>query len=206
MGVLAVAASGSQAVAAEDLRRYTVHGQPISVAVPATWRALDSHQARSDEKAVKRFVQGDPDFLSIALALNRKGSPLKFVAIDPKVRFRTRQGQAYRAAMNVIVTPASQGLSFERFRRNNVDEVRNQIGSDLISIVDDVVKIGGKQALRVRVTRKQQVGNQTLTIVDDQFAFLRPGRSIHFTYETVKQLASLYDSAFRESAMSIRIG
>jgi hypothetical protein len=181
--------------AASGLKQYVVPGQGISFSVPETWRAIDYRQARSVEQA-ERFVRGNPDFVATINALQSPRSPLKFVAIDPKVHFRTPGGRAFRASVNVIVTRASPGLTFERHRRALLNQLRKQLGSSATSIVDDVVTIAGQQAIRVRVSRRQKVDNVTLTILDTQLAFLRSGRGIYITYETVKELRSRYEPVF----------
>src|SRR5262245_29101255 len=73
--------------ATTDLKTYVIPGQGISLAVPATWRAIDYRQARSRAQ-IKRFLRGHPvDFYSTITTLRAPGSPIKFVAIDPEVHF-----------------------------------------------------------------------------------------------------------------------
>jgi hypothetical protein len=196
---------GGTTSGAEVLKRYVIPGEGISLSLPRSWRAIDYRQVRSRNRdAVARFVRGDPDFYAPIEALGNPKSPFRFMAINPRVDFRTPDDRAIRTSMNVLVTPAAAGLTFDRYRQNVVAGIRRLLPRDAV-MIDDVVVLGGKRAVRSRVTYRRQVGSVTLTLYDEQYSFLRPGRSIHITYETPKRVATRYAAAFRASAASITI-
>lgn len=186
----------------EPLTRYTVPGEGISLSVPSSWRAIDYRRARSIDE-IKRFVQADPDFYPPIETLTNPGSPLKFVAINPLVDFRTPEGRAIRSSINILVGRASAGLTLEHYRLSLVDQIRRIVKP--VRMIDDVVEIGGKQAIRIRLTQRRQVGRYTFRFNDTQYAFVRPGQTVVVTYETLTRVAGRYAAVLRASAESISV-
>ena len=191
--LLAIAALAGSAAGAERFQRHAVRGHGVSLAVPASWVAVDG---RVPQAVVDELSRDNPTLAPFLQQLGRPSSPMKLIALDPAVR------RGFATNVNVVVASLPAGLTFAGYRRGLVGEIR-AIGAR--GVKHRVVEIRGARAVRVEyrfdITVQTKRTVQTL-----QYAFLRPGRSIVVTYTTLPSLAGRYAATFRRSAASFRFG
>jgi len=192
--VLVLLAAGivGSALGAEKYRRYAVRGEGISVAVPAAWAATAGGVSQA---VLERLARENPKLAPFVRGLGGPNSPMKFIALDPKVR------DGFATNVNVVVVPARPGITFAQYRQALLAELRSVVGSEPIE--QSVARIGGVRAVRFRYRLRLTFG-RTITAQTLQYAFLRPGRSVIVTYTTLPRFASTYMETFARSAASIR--
>jgi hypothetical protein len=179
------------AVAAERFKRHAVRGQGVSLAVPASWVAVD---ASIPEDALDKLRRENPKLAPYLGQLSGPGSAAKFLALDPAVR------GGFATNVNVVVAPIPS-MTFDAYRTAIVAEIRSIVGSAKVD--QRAVTIGGVRGVRVSYPFRITVG-RTYTVATLQYAFPRPGRSVVVTYTTLPRLKSPYAPTFARSAASIR--
>ena len=189
--VLAALALAASATAATGLRRHPVSGQGLSLSVPAKWVVVDS---RLPASFVDRIARENPGLAPFVTALKSPTSPTKFIALDPQIQL------GFATNVNVVATPLPTGVSFEVYRAALKRELQSIVHGP---IAQDVVRINGARAVRVRYRLQIKIG-KTVTVQTLQYGFPRAGRSVVVTYSTLPQLASRYERTFAASAASIR--
>jgi hypothetical protein len=189
--VLAFAIVASTANAAEPFTRHAVRGQGVSLAVPASWVAVDSRVPRA---VVDRLGRENPRLAPFLGQLSAPNSPTKFLALDPVVR------SGFATNVNVVVTPLPSGLTFDQYHRGVASQLR-AIGARAVR--QSVVVMRGARAVRLQYRFTLRLGT-ALTVQTLQYAFLLRGRSVVLTYTTLPALAGRYAATFRRSAASIR--
>jgi hypothetical protein len=190
VGALAASALGT-AVAADRYKRHAVRGQGVSLAVPASWVAVD---ATLPDAAVARLQRENPKLARYLGQLSGPRSAAKFLALDPAVQ------NGFATNVNVVVAPIPS-VSFEVYRAAIVNEIQSLIGS--AKVVHRPVTINGARGLRLSYPFQITVG-RTYTVSTLQYAFPRVGRSVVVTYTTLPRLKTRYAPTFARSAASIR--
>ena len=187
---LALAVAGT-AAGATGLKRHTVGGQGISLAVPASWTVVDG---RLPSGIVDRIARENPQLAPFVSSVKTPNAPTKFIALDSNVRL------GFATNVNVVVTPLPYAVPFAAYRTALTSELRALAKGP---IAQKVVTVNGARAVRVRYQLRIRVG-KSLTVQTLQYAFLRKGRSVVVTYSTLPQLAARYAQTFSVSAASIR--
>lgn len=192
VATLAVAtALVGQALGAERFKRHTVPGEQMSLAVPASWKAVDANLPAS---TLREFERQNPKLAPYIRQLTGPNSPARFLAFDPALR------SGFATNVNVVAVPIPN-VTFAQYRAALVGEIRSLVGSEPIAA--RTVKVSNQRALRLSY-RLQITAGSRVTVQTLQYAFQRPGRSIVVTYTTLPALKSRYASTFSRSAASIR--
>jgi hypothetical protein len=126
------------AIGAERFQRHVVRGHDVSLAVPASWVAVDS---RVPPAVIARFSRDNPKLAPFLQQLSLGSSPMKFLALDPVVR------SDFATNVNVVVAPLPSGLTFASYQRGLTAEVR-AIGAR--GLQKRAVTIHGARALRLQ--------------------------------------------------------
>jgi hypothetical protein len=178
--------------AAESFRRHAVPGHGISLSVPASWVAT---KRALSPAVVDQLARENPTLAPFVRGLGGPNSPMKFIALDPKLQ------NGFATNVNVVVAAAqSAGVMFDQYRQALLAELRGIVQG---KITQSVARIRGAQALRVSYRLRLSLG-RAVTVQTLQYAFLRPGRSVVVTYTTLPSLSPSYAATFRKSAASIR--
>jgi hypothetical protein len=180
------------AAGASALKRHTVPGEGISLAVPASWVVVDS---RLTAEAVDHLLRENPKFAPFLQSLRSTTGPTKFIALDPHLR------NGFATNVNVVVTPVASWMTFSVYRRALALESGRIAKSQ---VEQKIVTIHGVRAVRIRYQLEMRLAGKAVTVQTLQYAFLRPARSIVVTYTTPAALAGLYARAFARSAATIR--
>jgi hypothetical protein len=190
LAVTVVAASlVATAGAAERFERHTIRGEGMSLAVPASWVAVD---ATLPAAALERLRRENPRLSPYLVP--RSGSRAKFLALDPSVK------GGFATNVNVVVS-AIPSVTFDVYRAAILSEIRSLLGSAKVS--HRTVKIGGVRGVRLSYRFRVTFG-RTYTVSAIQYGLLRPGKNVVVTYTTLPRLAARYAPTFARSAASIR--
>ena len=179
------------ASAAERYKRHSVPGQSLSLAVPASWVAVN---ATLPDAAIERLRRENPRLAPYLGQLSGPGSAAKFLALDPAVE------NGFATNVNVVVAPIPS-VTFDVFRVAIVNEIRTLVGSAKVD--HRAVRINGARGVRIAYPFRITVG-RTYTVSTLQYAFPRPGKSVVVTYTTLPRLKSRYAPTFARSAATIR--
>jgi hypothetical protein len=190
----ALVALAGPAAGAELLKRHSV-GDGVSVGVPASWVALSGRELRTGA-LLKRLARENPQLAPFVQAFLQSGSSVKFVALDPRVR------SGFATNVNVVSVPVPGNVSLDRYRAVLLNELRAVTRGAEIS--DSVVTIGGEAAVRLSYRLRLTAAGKAFTVQTLQYAFLRSGKSVVFTYTTLPRYAGTYAATFKASAQSIR--
>lgn len=187
------AALVTTAAAAGRFERHSVRGQGVSLAVPASWVAVD---ASLPDAAVEKLRRENPKLAPYLGQLSGPSSAAKFLALDPAVR------NGFATNVNVVVAPIP-AVAFDVYRAAIVREIQGIVGPAKVD--HRPVAIGGARGVRISYPFRITVG-RTYTVATLQYAFPRQGRSVVVTYTTLPGQKSRYASTFARSAASIRFG
>jgi hypothetical protein len=189
-GVVVASLVGT-AAAAERYKRHTVRGQGVSLAVPASWVAVDAQLPAAE---IARLRRNNPKLAPYLGQLSGPNSAAKFLALDPAV-----QG-GFATNANVVVAPIPS-VTFDMYRSAIVREIQSIVGS--AEVDHRPVTIAGVRGVRLSYPFRITVG-RTYTVATLQYAFPRPAASVVVTYTTLPRLKSRYAPTFARSAASIR--
>ena len=188
------AESAPEAVVGDGLTRYEISSGRFSISVPETWHATTSSQMQ--KASFKRFADQNPAFAAYASAVAKKNSPFKFFAYDPVVRKR------FATNLNVIVTPVSEAVTPEKYKRSALAEAKAIADSRLHS---SEVDLPAGKALRIEYRFRFRLNSHRQGVATTQYALLLDGKSYVLTYTTLPALRSDYANWFRLSAESFQL-
>jgi hypothetical protein len=181
--------------AAPTLERHAIAGERASFGVPAAWVAIDGRELVSGG-ILDQLARENPRLAPFVRSFAQAGAPLKFVALDPRVRGR------FATNVNVVAVPVPTATTFDVYRQALLQELRAVTRGG--KVAQSVVRVGGNQAVRVSYRFRLTAAGRTFTAQTLQYAFLRGGKSLVFTYTTLPRLAATYAKTFAASASSIR--
>jgi hypothetical protein len=194
--VLAVSAVlASPAAGADPLKRYAVSGAGASFSVPSSWVTFNARQIRT-QAFLDEVARENPRLAPYIRSFTQTGTPVRFVALDPALK----GGFATNANVVSLAVPGS--ISFAQYREVLLAQL--QTLTQGAKIAESEVVIDGNRALRLRYRFRLTVAGRTLDVQTLQYAFLRNGKSIVFTYTTSPRSAAGYARTFEASAKSIR--
>ena len=184
VAVVVAASLVATAGAAERFKRHSVPGQGLSLAVPASWVAVN---ATLPDAAIERLRRENPKLAPYLGQLTGPRSAAKFLALNPAVQ-------------NVVVAPIPS-VTFDVFRSAIVNEIRSLVGTAKLD--HRAITINGARGVRLAYPFRITVG-RTYTVSTLQYAFPRQGRSVVVTYTTLPRLKARYAPTFARSAATIR--
>jgi hypothetical protein len=178
---------------------YAVPSAEFSIAVPQSWRTFTAEEIFGDSDAVDRLMRENPEFQQFRDAFTDPRSPMKLIAVDPKVR-----GQ-FATNVNVIAQEVSDDFSFEDFVRESAAEIRTIAGmaSDLQT---KVVDLPAGRAQRLSYEGHFTLNGQERAIATLQYGLVGNGWTYVITYTTLPEYADEYRNDFERSAQSFATG
>ena len=177
-------ASGTALAARAEYRRHSVPNQGVSLSLPGSWKTISAKEAtRLAGSDLDAFVNAHPELAGVVAQLGQKNSPLKFFAFDP-VPLRN-----FATNANVVVSPLPGGISFARFHRAIVQEVKTL---PMTGLAHSEVRLPGGRAVRLTYRLHLTVGGKPLTVATTQYAFPRRARSVVATYTTLPEAIRAY--------------
>ena len=191
----ALVAAGTGSTSVDALHTYSIPGYGISVGLPSTWKSVNYRQILKPG-VLQALARDNPDLAGSFAAMAQPNSPIKFFAYDPQV------ANGFATNVNLVVVPLRARLSFLEYSRRLVSELRSV--SSVSGLHSTTVHLPAGQAARVSYRLDVTVRSRKITVLTLQYAFLRGGRSVVFTYTTLPASSRFYKGVFATSAQSIR--
>lgn len=188
-----VTALGAPASPVAD-RTHRVPAADLRLALPGTWKALNAKSVFNDQ-ALAEAVEANPNLQGIIAQLASPSSPVKFFAIDPKLRDR------FATNVNVVVAPLPRRMSQAEFLRGAVSsygalEIRNERFAS--------VRLPAGQAVQAILQLRFGTPSGKRWVSVRQYSFMHDGSAVTVTYTTLPEAERGYRPAFVASARSIR--
>lgn len=171
------------------------HG--FSIAVPSDWKTLTPGEALSANE-LQEFRDDNPEVAPYLDAVSAPDSPIKFLALDPRVK------DAFATNVNVVALPASGGVSFDRWAKAAATEANN-LPSRSGPLEQERVNLPAGEALRLAYDQSFSFEGEERTVATLQYALVGASRSYVLTFTTPSAQEADYLPIFRAAAESFRI-
>lgn len=122
---------------------YAVPSAKFTVAVPESWRTFTADEVFGEGEDLDRLARENPEFAPYFDALGDSRSPMKLIAVDPRVR------GGFATNANVIAQDAPDDFSFEDFVRESQAEIET-IAWNARDFKSNVVQLPAGAAQRLR--------------------------------------------------------
>lgn len=189
--------AASVASAAPDTR-VAIPTAGASIAVPATWKALNARTV-ANSAAMNRLIAQNPSLRPFLAQLQSAGSPVKLMAFD------LNAAQQFATNVNVVVAP-SPGLTLPQLAAAYEPQLRRLLPSVRGRISTRLVSLPATRAVRASYRIGLSTSGRTLTVQTLQYIALRRGKSIVITFSTLPGQAASRQAMFTAIARSLRFG
>ena len=190
--------AASVATAAPDTR-VAIPTADASIAVPATWKALNARTV-ANSAAMNRLIAQNPSLRPFLAQLQSAGSPVKLMAFD------LNAARQFATNVNVVVAPASPGLTLPQLAAAYEPQLRRLLPSLRGGISSRIVALPATRALRASYRIGFSTSGRTLTVQTLQYIVLRRGKSIVITLSTLPGQSASRRATFTAIARSLRFG
>jgi hypothetical protein len=191
----ALVAAGAGSASADAPHTYSIPGYGIGVGLPSTWKSVNYRQILKPG-VLQAFARDNPELAGSFAAMAQPNSPIKFFAYDPQV------ANGFATNVNLVVVPIGARLSFSEYSRRLIGELRSV--SSVSGLRSATVHLPAGQATRISYRLSVTVQSRQISVLTLQYAFLRGGRSVVFTYTTLPANSRFYNGVFATSVHSIR--
>lgn len=174
---------------------YAVPSAGFSIAVPESWQTFTAGEVFQEDEGLEQIARENPDVAPYLDALTDPRSPMKLIAIDPRVR------GAFATNVNVIAQDVADDFSFEDFVRESEPEIEN-IARNAPGFKRDVVQLPAGSAQRLRFHAQFTQNGQVRSVATLQYGLVANGWAYVLTYTTLPQFEAAYEADFLRSATS----
>jgi hypothetical protein len=192
--MLASVIAASVATAASNTR-LSIPTAGASIAVPASWRALDARTA-ANSAAFNRFVAQNPSLRPFLAQMQGANSPIKLMALDPTL--------AQGFATNVNVSRAPAGVTLAQLAAVYEKQLETLLPALQGGVSTRVVSLPATQALRASYRIGFNTNGRKLAVQTLQYVVLRGSKSIVITLSTLPGQAAGRGATFDAIARSLR--
>jgi hypothetical protein len=172
-----------------------VKDEGFSIAVPKAWRSVDTQQVLSG--GLKQFRKANPQLGSELEALARPNSPIKLVAVDPKLE------RGFATNLNLLVTEIPSGIEFDQWTSVQVAEIEKVQTVKGLKREETQLRPGRALHLSYRVSFKRPSGSFVAFV--HQYMVKNDGFLYVLTYSTLPSTEPKYKKTFADSARSFRL-
>jgi hypothetical protein len=172
-----------------------VRDEGFSIALPKAWRSVDAQQVLSG--GLKEFRKANPQLGGELEALARPNSPIKLVAVDPKLE------GGFATNLNVLVTPIPSGIEFDEWTSVQVAEIKKIATVKGLKRDETQLRPGRALHLTYRVSFKRPSGSFVAFV--HQYMVKNDGLLYVLTYSTRPSSEPKYRQTFADSARSFRL-
>jgi hypothetical protein len=175
--------------------RHPIPTAGISLATPASWRAVDSHAVLAS-KAVQSLLKENPQLATIINQVAGANSPVKFLSFDPNV------SDHFATNVNVVVTSVPANVTLPVLASAIAVQLKSLPGlASPITSSTVTLPIGraAKESFRLTVVSS----GKKLTVQTLQYVLLRNAQSIVVTFSTTPNQSARRTATFRAIAASI---
>ena len=174
---------------------YAVPSANFSIAVPQSWRTFKADEVFADGEALDELERENPEFAQYRDALSDPRSPMKLVALDPKVR------GGFATNVNVVAQDVPDDFTFEDFAQANEAELRTLSGVTA-GLESDEVNLPAGRAQRLTYQARFTFSGQERSITTLQYGLVVDGWAYVITYTALPEYADEYRDDFERSASS----
>ncbi len=168
-----------------------------SIAVPASWKALNARTA-ANSAAFNRFVAQNPSLRPFLVQMQGASSPIKLMALDPKL------AQGFATNVNVVVSSAPAGVTLAQLASVYKKQVESLVPGLQGGVSTRVVSLPATQALRASYRIGFNTNGRKLAVQTLQYVVLRGSKSIVITLSTLPGQAAGRGATFDAIARSLR--
>ena len=203
LAVVVAAASVGMAVAAPvgaaTTTRYAIPGTSATIAVPASWTALE-RRTLTNSAAFRRFIDQNPALQPFAQQMAGANSPIKLMVFD------VRSGGRFVTNANVVLSGPSGGLTPSRAAAVYGRELRAQLSVVRGPVTTSVVRLPSGPAVRASYKANYTSNGRTFTVQTIQYLVLRRDNTVVVTFSTAPAEAARRNATFTAMARSLRFG
>ena len=174
---------------------YAVPSAEFSIAVPESWQTFTAGKVFQDDEGIEQIGRENPDIAPYLDALTDPRSPMKLIAIDPRVR------GAFATNLNVIAQDVGDDYSFEDFVRESQGEIQS-LAANSPGFKQDVVQLPAGSAQRLSFHAQFRQNGQVRNVATLQYGLVANGWAYVLTYTTLPEFEAEYEADFLRSAMS----
>ena len=178
---------------------YAVPSAEFSIAVPESWQAFTAGEVFGEGRGLEQMARENPEYAPYLEALADPRSPMKLIAVDPRVR------GAFATNVNVIAQDVADDFSFEDFVRESAPEVKS-LARNARGFKRDVVQLPAGSAQRPRFNEQFTQNGQVRSVATLQYGVVANGWAYVLTYTTLPQFEAEYENDFERSARSFGFG
>jgi hypothetical protein len=174
---------------------YAVPSAAFTVAVPESWQTFTAEEVFGDGEGFEELARENPEFAPYLDAVTDPRSPMKLIAVDPRVR------EAFATNLNVVAQDVDGDFSFEDFVRESQAEIQS-IARGAADFKTDVVQLPAGKAQRLTYQGQFTQNGQVRSVATLQYGLVAGGWTYVLTYTTLPELADQYEADFERSAQS----
>jgi hypothetical protein len=146
---------------------------------------------------LKQFRKANPQLGSELEALARPNSPIKLVAVDPKLE------RGFATNLNLLVTEIPSGIEFDQWTSVQVAEIEKVQTVKGLKREETQLRPGRALHLSYRVSFKRPSGSFVAFV--HQYMVKNDGFLYVLTYSTLPSTEPKYKKTFADSARSFRL-
>jgi hypothetical protein len=174
---------------------YAVPSAEFSIAVPESWQTFTAGEVFGEGEDLEQMGRENPEFAPYFDGLADPRSPMKLIAVDPRVR------GAFATNLNVIAQDVADDFSFDDFVRESEAEIQS-LSRNEPEFKRDVVQLPAASAQRLRFHGQFRQNGQVRSVATLQYGVVANGWAYVLTYTTLPEFAAEYEADFVRSAMS----
>ena len=171
-----------------------VKEQGFSVALPKSWRSVDAHQALSSR--MKEFRKANPQIGRQIEALAQPNSPIKLLAIGPRVG-------GFTTNLNVIVTRIPASVGFADWTAAEIANIRKV--TRVARVKREDLQMNPGRAVHLTYQARFNSPRGPFASFVHQYMVKNDGFLYILTYSTLPSAEPRYRDTFAASARSFRL-
>jgi hypothetical protein len=175
---------------------YAVPSAGFTIAIPESWQTFTAGEVFGDGEGFDQLARENPEFAPYLDAVTDPRSPMKLIAVDPRVR------AAFATNVNVVAQDVDGDFSFEDFVRESQAEIQS-IARGAAGFKTDVVQLPAGKAQRLRYQGQFTQNGRVRSVATLQYGLVAGGWTYVLTYTTLPELADEYEADFERSAQSL---
>lgn len=185
--------------AAGATKRLEIPATGASIAVPATWKALDASVV-TDSRAFGRFIDQNPSLRPFVDQMRGPGSSVKLMVFDLKLT------RGFATNVNVVVGAGAPGVTLAQLASLYKRQLRTLLPTLQGPVTTGFASLPSGVAVRASYRIGFKTAGRTLTVQSLQYVVLRANKSIVLTFSTLPTQARARSATFTAIARSLRFG
>lgn len=192
---LTLAVATPVAVAASETANVNVPAAGLTLVIPPSWKVVSAKTVTS--AAAQGLAEENPQLAAIFAELSRPGTGVAFFAFDPLA------AATFATNVNIVTSALPAGVTIAQYRAAAARELRllpGRVGTTSSTIV----RLPAGQAVQSTVDVEITAHGAKLVARVNQWAFLRPRKSVVVSFTTRVSTYGRYKAAFSQIVRSVR--